>query len=771
MSESLLPEGSGNPRWDHPPRRIAPRTRLFGRNDDLDRLEQMLADPSCRLVTVTGPGGVGKNRLSLALAERPAFADRTGFVALADVQDAALIPATILRSLGLEALPGQSVEEVVISSLADRNLLLVLDNLEHLPGATVISTLLSHCPELQILATSRIPLGISGEQRYSLAPLEVPGPGSSRAIDTSSEQLFIDRVRLVLPSFQLTPGTTGDIKSICQQLDGMPLAIELAAAHCRQLSPHSLAERLRQRPLITVAGPRDAPSRQQTMQATVLWSVNLLEPQVARLWRALGVFEGGFTLEAAEAVAGVIEVQPSEVAGMLDQLEMHDLVRLGSNGLGEPRYHMLRITREVALDALQSDPGYLASMEAHAGVYERFCTEAEPGLMGTDSTSWFTRVEAEVANIRAVMNRDLAAGDSVRPLVMAARLHWFWTDPGYLREGLGWLSMLLERADDDTPVTIRMAALSAASSVADWLDDQDAALVFASQGLSLARETGDQTAEMQMMLHLGNIHLDVEDLERADRYFQEGHDLAQQIQDAWCMPAFANLRATVAAARSDAAGAAAWHRTAIAGWRASGHDGHLLIAEAGLAVALVELGELSEAVLILLDNLSRMGRDAIAPEATMAIAAVAAIAIEVDMPVLAVRFLAAATHLRQEMGVEFRPYFNRILALHGERLRSEMSPPVFSRAWSEGSARSLPVVLDEAIAFLAELPPRLGLSARELDVLRLLAEGASDSEIAERLYISRHTASKHVAAILEKLDAPNRTTAVAIAYRRGLVLP
>ena len=771
MSESRLPAGAEESRWDSPPRPFTPRTRLFGRDSELDQLERLLAVPECRLVTITGPGGVGKTRLALALAERPAFADRSGFVELAEVEDSALIAPTILRALGLEALPGQAVEEVVVASLADRGLLLVLDNLEHLSAGRTVASLLARCAGLQILTTSRIPLGVSGEQRFPLAPFQVSGPGASLAASDAAVQLFVDRVRLVLPSFQVGPGTVEDIRSICLHLDGMPLAIELAAAHCRQLAPHALAERLRLRPLITAAGPVDAPSRQQTMQAAVTWSVNLLEPQVARFWRALGVFEGGFTLEAAEAVATAIDLPTAEVGVVLDQLETHDLVRLGTNGLGEPRYQMLRVTREVALDALQADPACAAVIEAHAAAFGRFCADAQPGLTGTEGMSWFTRVEAEMANIRATLNRDLAAGNTVRPLAMAADLHWFWTEPGYLREGLDWLTLLLDRAGEDAPAAARMAALTAASSVADWLDDQQGSLEFATQALELAREVGDRMAEMQAMLHIANTYLDLEQLTNAEPFLQQGHELARQLRDGWYLPAFSNLRAIAAAIREDWTGAAAWHRAAISGWRSSGFESHLQIAETGLAVVLVAMGDIDEGGAILRDRFAMMDRVEITTDATMALAGAAIIASEVGMPIVAVRLLAAATHLRQEMGVVFRSYFLREIERQGDVLRGQLSPPVFSRAWSEGNSRSLTAAIEEAAAFLADMPPRIALSAREREVLRLLVEGASDSEIADRLFISRHTASKHVAAILDKLGAPNRTTAVAIAYRRGLVSP
>ncbi|MCO5226973.1 MAG: LuxR C-terminal-related transcriptional regulator [Thermomicrobiales bacterium] len=767
MNEPVLEPGAEDNRWEHWAGLSAPQTRFIGRDRQLQQLQHLLSEPSCRLLTITGPGGVGKTRLALALAAHPDFAVRVGVVALAEVQDATLIPATILRALGLEVLSGQAIEDVLVASLADRTVL-VLDNLEHLHGAPVVARLLDQCHGLRILATSRVPIGISGEHLYPLEPLEVRVEGSA-AIEAPAVQLFIDRVRLALPSFQMTPGALTDITAVCQQLDGMPLAIELAAAHCRQLAPHALAQRIHNRATLPASGLQNVPPRHQSMQATVAWSVGLLDPKVAELWRTMGVFEGGFTLETAEAMAGASGLPVASVPAMLDELEMHGLVRLGTNSLGEPRYSMHPITREVALTALQAEEHYPEVLEAQAEIIAQFCAEVEPGLMGTEGVTWFARVNAEMANIRAVLNRDQKAGQHLRPLTMVTHLHWFWTDPGYLQEGLTWLSGLLAEADESVPASLRMSALSAASSLADWLYQTEIALDYATQAFDLARETGDRLAEMKALLDLGNVYFDESDLVPAERYFREGHALAQELQDGWHMAAFANLRATLAAAQGDPVSAVAWHRAALAGWQATGFQSHTGIAATGLVVVLAETGEFEEAASLLLQSVPQIDRSAVSPEATMAIAGAALIAMGVDLPIPAVRFVGAATHLRRVMGADFRPYFVNMLAKQIERLRSELTAPVFSRAWSEGVAQTLPEALDAMMGFLSDLPPRTGLTSREREVLRFMAEGASDVEIAERLYISRHTASKHVAAILEKLQAPNRTTAVAIAYRRGIV--
>lgn len=281
--------------------------RLFGRDDDLARLAQLLVAPAVRLVTLSGPGGVGKTRLAMALAtmlaDRPAPAARCDVVALADVDDAGLILPTIVRALGIEVRPGQTAEQALTAGLHGPRLL-VLDNLEHLAAAPMVSSLLATCPELQILTTSRIAVGVEGEHEYPLASLPVPAGDAAHADESPAVQLFVDRVRLVLPAFQLAAGQLADVVDICRAVDRFPLAIELAAAQCRQLAPHALAGRLREHATLGTAAWPGLPERHQTMHATVTWSVALLEPDVAMLWRCLGVFEGGFAGVRRAVVGG-----------------------------------------------------------------------------------------------------------------------------------------------------------------------------------------------------------------------------------------------------------------------------------------------------------------------------------------------------------------------------------------------------------------------------------------------------------------------------------
>lgn len=366
-----------------PPGQSESRSGFVGRSSDLLALDALLDNPDVRLVTITGTGGVGKTRLAQALIDRPDHARRSGFVGLADVEDAALIPATILRRLGLEASPGQALEEAVAAHLAERRMLLVLDNLEHLAAASSVRDLLDRCPDLQILATSRVPLGLPGEHRHRLAPFEVPDRGSESALGAAVVKLFADRLRHVLPGYRVTDANVDDVVDICREVDGLPLGIELAAAQCRQHAPHVVASRLRERAVLAGRAPASLPVRHRTMRSTLGWSVSLLEPATARLWRALGVFEGGFTLETGETVAAAIGVRADELPGRLDELEAHELVRLGANSLGEPRYEMLRVAREVAFAEAQDDPAYAAILGAHADAFARCCADARPGLMGS----------------------------------------------------------------------------------------------------------------------------------------------------------------------------------------------------------------------------------------------------------------------------------------------------------------------------------------------------------------------------------------------------
>jgi predicted ATPase/transcriptional regulator with XRE-family HTH domain len=380
-------EGSQLPRWP---------TSLVGRAADVERVRSLLspAGSATRLLTLIGPGGVGKTRLACAAAAGLAadFPDGIVFVDLAPLRDVRLVPVTIARALEVPESDRRSARELLLEYLSDRHILLVLDNFEHLlEAAPVIVEAITRCPGVAALVTSRTALRVRCERRYAVIPLATPGAadaaGEPAAADWPSVQLFMERARAAVPDFAMHTEQASTVASICHRVDGIPLAIELAAARVPLLSPEALLRRLERPFPVLTAGTRDLPSRQQTLHNTLAWSYNLLEPVEQVLFRRLAVFAGGWTTEAAEAVCADAVVPVGEVLDRLRALVDSSLiqVRRSENGADEPRFGMLQTVREFALEQLQAHGQAEAQRERHADYYLNLAETVQPDAPDADS--------------------------------------------------------------------------------------------------------------------------------------------------------------------------------------------------------------------------------------------------------------------------------------------------------------------------------------------------------------------------------------------------
>lgn len=752
-----------------------PSTSLVGRAGEIERVGALVDDPEVRLVTLTGPGGIGKTRLALAVARRANVRDRAGFVSLAEVSDPALIPATILRALGLETLPNRPVIDILAASLRDRAALLVLDNFEHLlDGATVASELLAACPDLTVLATSRVRLGLSGERVIVVDPLSLPAGGNTAGVEavagSGAVQLFVERARSAFAPFELTQANAADVAFICSRFDGLPLAIELAAARAAHLSPHALADRLRRQLSLLDRGPRDAVPRHQTMRAAVMWSVDLLSPRARECWTWFGVWEGGFTLERAEALAAELGSDAGDVEGAVDELMRHGLIRSVASGIGEPRFTMLETTRELAVEHLERSDDRDRVREAHAQVMLEFSRLAQPGLEGTEQAAWYYRVLADVANIRAAFRWDLDRENLTRAMEGVGRLSWFWTDPGFLDEGWNLMEEMSARNDARVPLEIRGQVLSAMGMLATWREDNATAYRLAIDAISVWQQVGDDTKTMEVMLTLARSKLDDGEMDEAVSWLEQGFDMARRLSDPWYVGGFANLRGSLETKRGDYATALRWHQVALQGWRDAGYRAHSAMALEGLGRAWMLMREFDRAVESF-DAALEIHQDGEPNiDAAFVLAEVAVILARTSQASDATRLMSNAVRLRQDLGLRFTPGLQARADEAIETLRATLEPAMFARAWNEGRALAYQDAVSLGRRALAAYPGQGSvLTQREREVLALMVNGVSDEEIASRLFISRRTASKHVGAILEKLDAPNRTAAVTIAYRRGLV--
>ena len=425
-----------------------PRTRFIGRERELAAARDLLLDEAVALLTLTGPGGSGKTRLALAVAADVAdhFADGVVFVDLAPVVDPALVLPTTAQALGLIDTGAAALREGVSGFLRARQILLLLDNCEHLAVtvADLAADLLATCPALQLLATSRAPLRVRGEQILPVPPLPVPD-GSAQPLEVLANNeavaLFLHRARAA-SGFALTEADAGDITEICRRLDGLPLAIELAASWTRLLAPAALLERLSSRLLELTGGTRDAPARQQTIRDTIAWSHELLQSSERALFARLGVFAGGFTLEAAEAISAP---DRRDVLADLATLADQSLVQQMPGPNGEPRFGMLETVREFARERLGASGDQASVQEQHAAFFLALAEAAEPYLRGPDQFAWLDRLEQEHPNFREAMGWYRAHGEVARALRLAGALGRFWEARGHIAEGRGVLDALLAR--------------------------------------------------------------------------------------------------------------------------------------------------------------------------------------------------------------------------------------------------------------------------------------------------------------------------------------
>ena len=512
-------------------------TTFVGREQEMAEVRALLEQSATRLVTLTGPGGIGKTRLGLALAGNlvDLFPDGVFLIELAPVRDSALVTSSIAQGLGVRETGNDPLIHSLTAFLAQRQLLLILDNFEHVAEtAPIITDLLGVSSRVKIVVTSRMRLRLRGEHEYRVPPLAAPSDSTTTYEELGSypaTRLFIERVREVRPAFQVTSDNADAVAAICRRLDGLPLAIELAAARSTVLSPQAILARLDQPLVLLTSGPRDVPERLQTIRATIQWSYKLLAPSEQQLLRRLSVFVGGWTLEAAASIDD--ETHSVDVLDDLTTLVDANLIADREQPDGEPRFGMLEIVREFGLEALQLAGELDEVHQRHAEYFCDLVQRLEPCLYRSEQIETLDRLELEHTNIRAALAWLAERCDAEQGLALSGALWRFWWLHGHIPEGRGWYERFLRLSVHGLDPKLRAIALTGAGILAERAYHFDDAIRLHEEALSIWFDLPlpDRERACWSLLSVGNVALLRSDFETARKRYDEAIQLARRLGD------------------------------------------------------------------------------------------------------------------------------------------------------------------------------------------------------------------------------------------------
>jgi predicted ATPase/class 3 adenylate cyclase len=691
-------------------------TSFLGREEAVREITALLAQ--VRLLTLTGPAGTGKTRLALRVAASvmDRFPDGVFFVPLGSIAEVELVVPTIAREVGLPDRGGSRPMERLTAHLRDRRALLVLDNFEQVLGAApLIGELLAGVATISVLATSRSPLHVYGEHEYGVPPLEVPDPRHLPALDKLSQYesvaLFIDRARAAVPTFMVRSENAPAIAEICYRLDGLPLAIELAAARVKLLTPQAILARLAQSTTLLSGGARDLPARQQTLRGAIDWSYDLLDDGDRKLFAGFAIFVGGAGLEAVEAVCDDPEL---DVLDHLASLVDKSLARRGETADGEPRFSMLETIRDYALEKLRDSGRHAEIAERHATWYLELAERAADAIMGADKRRWLDTLDVEHENLRAATTWATDAGRAEMAMRLVSALWRFWQMRGYLKEGLERTRAALAMPGAVELREGRARALDAAGGLAYWIGDGDVATAFYEQELALRRELGDRAGEAWVLYSLSFTYtyndsarsakgdIDKERLQRAldlvseaVRIYDEIGDRAGRAQALW---AESNVLWALDPETNDEVfhEARRTAREALGLFREIGDSFMIGWTCYTLALTAIRVHELDEARALLSEAIRIFDDAGDVTGYVLVLDGFAAIAFDEEDWERAARLSGAVSTLERRTGTGLAPLNRFLLRFEPDRLRDD---PATAATWAEGERMTTP----EAIAYALEV--------------------------------------------------------------------